>query len=76
MTKHPYSRWCGCQDCLFAPAKSEQEPDEDIYQPEEPDQGPQTLADLKKTQGLVDDGYLEDLEYERRKDMRLFGDES
>ena len=23
MTKHPYSRWCGCQDCLFSPDEEE-----------------------------------------------------
>lgn len=67
MTKHPFSRWCGCQDCMFAP--DEPEPvDDEPSQPDDSDNGPMTLADLKRLQGLRDPGEDADNEYERRKD--------
>ena len=66
MTKHPFSRWCGCQDCLFAPDEPESVDDEPVT--DDDDQGPMTLADLRKRQGLRDPGEDADNEYERRKD--------
>lgn len=73
MTKHPFSRWCGCPDCMFGP--DEPDPvDSDDFDPEPPlppagAAHPMTTSDLFKSYGRVDIGYLADLEYERRKDM-------
>lgn len=67
MTKHPFSRWCGCQDCMFAPDEPEAV-DADPVDDDDSDTGPMTLADLRKRQGLRDHGEDADNEYERRKD--------
>lgn len=74
MTKHPYSRWCGCQDCLFASEETKEEPEPDMDPQEDSDPGPQTLSDLRKRQGLTDLDYLADAEHDRKKDDRLTGD--
>ena len=68
MTKHQFSRWCGCQDCLFAPDEPESVNDDEPVTDDDDDTGPMTLADLKQRQGLRDRGEDADNEYERRKD--------
>ena len=68
MTKHPFSRWCGCQDCMFAPDEPETVDADPVDADDDSDTGPMTLADLKRRQGLRDPGEDADNEYERRKD--------
>lgn len=78
MTKHPFSRWCGCPDCMFGPDEPEPvDSDDFVPEPPLPPAGaahPMTTSDLFKSYGRVDIGYLADLEHERRKDERLYGD--
>lgn len=80
MSKHAFSRWCGCPDCMFGPGEPEpveldDEPDDDPPLPPAGAAHPMTTDDLFRSYGRrVDDGYLADLEYERRKEERLYGD--
>lgn len=79
MSKHPYSRWCGCPDCMNRPDDEPETADDDFDpEPPMPPAGaafPMTTSDLFRSYGCrVDDGYLADLEYERRKETCLYGD--
>jgi hypothetical protein len=53
---------------MFAPDEPEPVDDDEPSQHDDSDNGPMTLADLKRRQGLRDPGEDADNEYERRKD--------
>lgn len=53
---------------MFAPDEPEAADNDEPVTDYDDDQGPMTLADLRKRQGLRDPGEDADNEYERRKD--------